>query len=467
MSTHVPPADATRTATWNSVHTAALETLPRSLRLLGVAAPDIDDLVQDVLLAAYESLDRFDPDYPASASPPPPREADSAVDPPQRDGRRPRGTAEARWLFGIAWRKVSKHLERAYRRREVPDGLHPAPRGQAVDPAPSSEQRVVERERLELAIDVLSTIAPERRVLLVLHEACDVPIVEIARELGINYNTAANRLRLAREDYRAAVARLRPDQREALRACWLPFPLASEFLVGDGGASTSAQAAPPPAPAPPASPAPPAAPLTAPAPLAAPAPPAAPPAAPAPPAPSGPPAPPPRSPATATLPRRPGRIALALGSAAAGVAGTVAVLLALAPPPALWARRFAPVLPELLPARTACLAATPPQQASEPGPGAPVIETPHRPCPAAPRAVPRAREASERDDTFAEELRLLTAARERLTAGDPAGALRQIAVHEQRFPGGQLKNVRERLRTVALARVAAPEQGATGSEPSR
>ncbi|MDC0681724.1 RNA polymerase sigma factor [Sorangium atrum] len=460
MSTHVPPAaDASRTATWNSVHAAALETLPRSLRLLGVAAPDVEDLVQDVLLAAYESLDRFDPDYPASASSSPPREADAAGEPPQRDGRRPRGSAEARWLFGIAWRKVSKHLERAYRRREVPDGLHPAPRGHAVDPAPSSEQRVVERERLELAIDVLSTIAPERRVLLVLHEACEVPIVEIARELGINYNTAANRLRLAREDYRAAVARLRPDQREALRACWLPFPLASEFLARDGGASTMAQAAPPPAPAPPAASAPPA-----PAPPAAPAPP---PAAPVPPAPPGPPAPPPRSPATSALPRRPGRIGVALGSAAAGVAGTVAVLTALAPPPALWARRFGPVLPELRPAGGACLAAPPPQQAPEPGPVARAPEAPHRPCPAAPRAAPRAIEASERDDSFAEELRLLSAARERLTAGDAAGALRQITAHEQRFPGGQLKNVRERLRTVALARLAAPKQGAPGSEPSR
>ncbi|WP_437900590.1 RNA polymerase sigma factor [Sorangium sp. So ce124] len=409
----------------------------------------MEDLVQDVLLAAYESLDRFDPDYPASASSSPPREADAAGDPPQRDGRRPRGSAEARWLFGIAWRKVSKHLERAYRRREVPDGLHPAPRGQAVDPAPSSEQRVVERERLELAIDVLSTIAPERRVLLVLHEACEVPIVEIARELGINYNTAANRLRLAREDYRAAVARLRPDQREALRACWLPFPLASEFLARDGGASATALAAPAsPAPAPPAASAPPAPPPTAPAPLA-------------------PPGAPPRLPATSTLPRGPGRIAVALGSAAAGVAGTVAVLLALAPPPALWARRFGPVLPELLPARTACLAATPQQEAPEPVPVAPALEAPHRPCPAAPRAAPRAIEASERDDSLAEELRLLTAARERLTAGDATGALRQIAVHEQRFPGGQLKNVRERLRTVALARLAAPKQGAPGSEPSR
>ncbi|WP_437593740.1 RNA polymerase sigma factor [Sorangium sp. So ce1000] len=433
MSTLFPPAaDASRTATWNSVHAAALETLPRSLRLLGVAAPDIDDLVQEVLLAAYESLDRFDPDYPASASSSPPREADSAGDPPQRDGRRPRGSAEARWLFGIAWRKVSHHLKRAYRRREVPDGLLPAPRGQAGDPAPSSEQRAVERERLELALGVLSTIAPERRILLVLHEAYEVPIVEIARELGINYNTAANRLRLAREDYRAAVARLRPDQREALRACWLAFPLASEFLARDGGASTSELAAPPPAPAPPATPAPPAS--------------------------------PPRSPATSTRPQRHGPIALALGSAAAGVAGTVAVMLALAPPPALWARRFGPALPDLLPARGACPAAAAPQQTTEPEPGAPVIEALHRPCPAAPRAAPR---AGRRDDTFAEELRLLDVARERLIAGDAAGALRQLAVHEARFPAGRLTSIRERLRTVARTRLAPPEQGASGGAPSR
>lgn len=85
----------------------ATEIHPRSLRLLGVAAPDIDDLLQEVLLTAYESLDRLDPDYPASPSSPPPREADPAGGPPQRDGRRPRDSAEARWLFGIVWRKVS------------------------------------------------------------------------------------------------------------------------------------------------------------------------------------------------------------------------------------------------------------------------------------------------------------------------------------------------------------------------
>ncbi|WP_437573537.1 hypothetical protein [Sorangium sp. So ce887] len=89
---------------------------------------------------------------------------------------------------------------------------------------------------------MLGTIAPERRILLVLHEAYEVPIVDVARALGINYNTATNRLRLAREDYRAAVARLRPEQRQALRAGWLVFPLASDFLVRDGGASAPAPA---------------------------------------------------------------------------------------------------------------------------------------------------------------------------------------------------------------------------------
>ncbi|AUX42379.1 uncharacterized protein SOCE26_038090 [Sorangium cellulosum] len=37
---------------WNSVHAAAMEVLPRLLRLLGVAERDVDDLFQEILLAA-------------------------------------------------------------------------------------------------------------------------------------------------------------------------------------------------------------------------------------------------------------------------------------------------------------------------------------------------------------------------------------------------------------------------------
>ncbi|XXY53183.1 hypothetical protein WME91_18815 [Sorangium sp. So ce269] len=79
MSRRFHPSEyPSRAPIWNSVHTAALEVLPGAVRLLGVAEPDTDDLSQDVLLTAYERLDRLDPAYaasPASAGHPSPREA--------------------------------------------------------------------------------------------------------------------------------------------------------------------------------------------------------------------------------------------------------------------------------------------------------------------------------------------------------------------------------------------------------
>ncbi|WP_437727171.1 RNA polymerase sigma factor [Sorangium sp. So ce861] len=402
------------------------------LRLLGVAEADVDDLQQEVLLAAYKSLDRFHPDWTPTH-----REAPSAAGPPRLQGQRQRRSPEARWVIGIALNKVSHHLHRAHRRREVPAGLHLMSQRQAVDPAPSGEEHLANRERLELATEVLDTLDPERRVLLVMYEAYEVPLVDIARELGLKYNTASNRLRLAREEYRAAVERLRPEQRQALRAFWLPFPLASGFLAQDHDAEAPASPAQaPPSPAPPAS-RPPASTLPAPAPpLAAP----------------------------SILRRSSVRIARALGWAAAGAAATAAALLALTPPPPRWAHRFGAALREL-PARGASLAATAPQRAPEPLAAAPAAEALHRPCRPAPRTSPL---GGEPEDAFVEERQLLDAAQERLSAGDPAGTLRQLAAHEARFPLGRLASVRERLRTLVRTRFAAPpEQGAPGREPPR
>ncbi|WP_437869559.1 RNA polymerase sigma factor [Sorangium sp. So ce363] len=315
----------------------------------GSPSPTSTTSCKDVLLAAYESLDRFDPGWS-----PPEREAWIASHPPRRDRRRQHSSPEARWVFGIAWRKVSHHLDRAYRRREVPDGLRPASRCQAIDPAPLSEERIAEQERLEVAREVLLTIAPERRVLLVLHEAYEVPFVDIARELGLNYNTASNRLRLAREDYRAAVKRLRPERRQALRACWLVFPLASDFLVRDGGASAAV-------------------------------------------APAG----VPHAPVGPSLRSWLARLGRTLGSAAAGGAATAAVLLALAPSRPLWARRFDAALAYELPTTSAGLAAPPPQpsqQTPEPRPAAPAADAPARP--ARPRRGRRRRRARGRTPSW-------------------------------------------------------------------
>jgi DNA-directed RNA polymerase specialized sigma24 family protein len=404
--------DPSRDRTWSALHAAAVTTLPGALRLLGVAEPDIDDLAQDILLAAYQSLDRFDPLYPSSS---PERDAASAGAPACGDGRHERRSAEVRWLLAIAWRQVSHYLDRAYRRREVPRGLLTAPCFQAADLAPTSEQRIAERQRSELTVQLLATIAPERRVLLVLHEAYEVSLVDIATALGLNYNTVCGRLRLAREDYRAAVKRLRPEQRQALRACWLLFPLASELLT-DGVLDAAASS------------------------------------------------PPSRAPLGLRL--RLFRLGRALGSTVTGAAGGAALLLALEPPPPSWARRFGATLAEL---STTAHAAQPVeanatrQHTPAPQPSAPAAPQALPPCEPSTRQAP----VGTGRDAFAEERRLLTAAQEAVTGGDLARALQLLAVHEERFPTGRLRFARERLRKVVESLLAAPAQSAATKEPSR
>ncbi|MGK3963029.1 RNA polymerase sigma factor [Sorangium sp. So ce118] len=412
-----------------------------------MAEPDIDDLLQEVLLTAYKTLDRFDPTWH-----PPQTEAGVAADPARRDGPHQHRSAEARWVFGIAWRKVSHYLDRAHRRRELAHGLLPASCSEAVDPAPLSEERAVERERLELVIDVLWTLAPERRLVLVLHEAYEVPLVEIARDLGINYNTASSRLRLARADYRAAVKRLRPEQRDALRGCWLGFPLASAFLVHEDAGAI--------APAPPA-----------------PASPAVVPPAPASPAPAVVPPAPARSlpalPALASPAPVPaglagshpwlGEVGRALGWTVAGAGGTLALLLLFAPPRPMWADRFGVMMTELPRVRSSRVVEMTPPERMAPQLVAPAPDVTSR-HDMAPRPAPPAR---TRDDSFAAEHRGLAAAQAMLSAGDPAGALRQLALHEQRFPSGRLRSVRERIRELAEMHRTGPAEGAAKEEPLR
>lgn len=247
------------------MHATAVHVLPGMLRYLGVAEDDIDDLSQEVLLGAYTSLPRYNPAYPASApgsaSLPPaaspllqhfasavPAAAEDAAQeqqeqddpaslprPASRDPSRPsrphglgpRWRVESSWLFGIAWRKVRRHLERTYRRLEVPMGLSDEACFQGADVAPSSEQRIATNQRIAIATRLLATIAPERRAILIMADMVEIPVREIARSLELNENTASSRLRLAREDFRAAVKRLRPEEQRALRSGLLMLPLFS------------------------------------------------------------------------------------------------------------------------------------------------------------------------------------------------------------------------------------------------
>ncbi|WP_437782387.1 sigma factor-like helix-turn-helix DNA-binding protein [Sorangium sp. So ce1097] len=476
------------------------------LRYLGVAEEDLADLCQEVLLGAYRSFPRYDPTRPGNAraaallgspdspdllefavapgqapvaadsapsdAPPPPRLPGTLAgmpDPPRSERLGEHWRAEASWLFGIAWRQVRHHLERAYRRREVPVGLADAACFQGTDVAPSSEHHIAAKERRALAVRLLSEVAPERRAVLILADAYDVPVREIARALEINENTAASRLRLARRDYRAAEKRLRPEERRALRSKLLVLPLFSAsslralseaILPASGPAAPSSRA---------------------------------------------------RLEGArwraewarwrARLARpfaRAGRPALGWG--AAGVAGGVLLATALAPAPATWARHLGAVAIPVLVARSAHPAAAPEPRprvvlgeaprsddaarsgdgadsgdaarsddAARSGdaqvpraPAAPTIDEPGQRQPAASRRAPAPPDQGQ--ERLDEELALLDAARQALLHGERGAALEHIDAHARRFPRSRLTLLRERLRSRAAALPVTTTGGTAGHE---
>jgi RNA polymerase sigma-70 factor, ECF subfamily len=144
-----------------------------TLRRLGTRRSDLEDLTHDTFLAVFRAWDDYDPARPL----------------------RP-------WLFVFALRVSSDHRRRARHRVEVPEADDPP------DSAPSAVELLLRKEREALAHEALHAIVLSRRAVFILHEldGCSVP--EIATALEIPVATAYSRLRLAREDFAAAVRRL-------------------------------------------------------------------------------------------------------------------------------------------------------------------------------------------------------------------------------------------------------------------
>jgi RNA polymerase sigma-70 factor (ECF subfamily) len=146
-----------------------------SLRRLGIAPSDVEDLTHDVFVQVHSRLADYDPARPA----------------------RP-------WLFAFALRVAAQYRRRAHRRYETrgePD--------QASAPGSSAEERLALQDERRLVLDALGTIDLDRRAVFVLYEIDEVPMDEIAASLSIPVNTAYSRLRVARTEFRAAVQRLR------------------------------------------------------------------------------------------------------------------------------------------------------------------------------------------------------------------------------------------------------------------
>jgi RNA polymerase sigma-70 factor (ECF subfamily) len=149
----------------------------RTLRRLGVAGADLNDLCQEVFLAAFHRWHAYDPARPL----------------------RP-------WLFGIAFRAVSDHRYKAHHHREV----------RSVDPSsfavPAVGDEAIEaREARSLVLAALEKLPAERRAVFIMHDLDGCAAPEISDSLGIPLNTVYSRLRVAREEMASAIKRLRPE----------------------------------------------------------------------------------------------------------------------------------------------------------------------------------------------------------------------------------------------------------------
>ncbi|MBK6518139.1 MAG: RNA polymerase sigma factor [Polyangiaceae bacterium] len=162
----------------------------RSLRRLGVREADVPDAVQDVFIVVHRKLAEF-------------------------EGR----SKVTTWLFGIALRVARDRQKLAYGRRRVDD--EDAVSTFADDSADAAAD-LERKQGLELLEAILDGMPLEQRAVFTLFELEGLTGEGIAELLEVPLGTVYSRLRLAREAFQRAVARLRA--REAHRAPPLPPP---------------------------------------------------------------------------------------------------------------------------------------------------------------------------------------------------------------------------------------------------
>ncbi len=171
-----PPGKA---LTPDALYRAEGEYVWNSLRRLGVAAADLEDLTHEVFIVALGRLSSYDPARPL----------------------RP-------WLFGIAAR-VAGHHQRWWRRRREVGGELP----ELEDGGRPADEELADRQARALLVRALGQLKLERRSVLILHEIDGVAVPQIAEALGIPLNTAYSRLRLGRAELAVAVRRLARGER--------------------------------------------------------------------------------------------------------------------------------------------------------------------------------------------------------------------------------------------------------------
>lgn len=148
-----------------------------SLQRLGVRAPDLDDVFQEVFLVVHRRLHTFDG-----------------------------SSLLTTWLFGVCLRVAAAHRRRAWFRRETPTEKFP-------DIEEASSRRPDElleaRQARALVERALDKMDLEKRAVFVMFEIDELPSEEIAATLGVPIGTVWSRLHTARKQFHSALTRLK------------------------------------------------------------------------------------------------------------------------------------------------------------------------------------------------------------------------------------------------------------------
>jgi RNA polymerase sigma-70 factor (ECF subfamily) len=173
-----PAVDAAVTPDFDAIYDDHFDFVWRSLRRLGVPEAGVDDALQDVFVVVHRRLADF-------------------------DGASPRA-----WLFRIAFNVVREHrrtYQRKGRHEELPESI--------ADAAPGPHEALARAEALRLVEHLLDALDEDRRAVFILAEYEEMTAPEMAAALGVNVNTVSSRLRAARRDFEAALARHRSRTR--------------------------------------------------------------------------------------------------------------------------------------------------------------------------------------------------------------------------------------------------------------
>ena len=146
----------------------------RLLRRIGVPAREADDAAQQVFIAVAQRIQDI------------------------------REDAERAFLFSTALHVGARARRSLGRKREdfaLEADAH-------VDPTPSQEELLDRRRAREVLDEMLDEMPLELRVVFVLYEIEQLTSLEIADIVGVPVGTVASRLRRAREDFAARLARV-------------------------------------------------------------------------------------------------------------------------------------------------------------------------------------------------------------------------------------------------------------------